>query len=147
MTPTAIFAWAVTMLELIGKLIDSIKVEDEPSDADFNAAKAKIEATHTKLLDKFAEINNRYGHMLGDSVLKDVARIISEQSRKTDLACRYGGDEFLIILPHADWRAADGEATAADMVGRHVSAPNTQRVQVRFKETDGEEGVFIIRKH
>ena len=33
---------------------------------------------------------------------------------------------------------------AADMVGRHVSAPNTQRVQVRLKENDGEEGVFII---
>lgn len=59
MTPTAIFAWAVTALELIGRLIDSIKVEDEPSDADFNAAKVKIEATHQKLLDKYAEIEAR----------------------------------------------------------------------------------------
>ncbi|MEW6359240.1 MAG: diguanylate cyclase [Planctomycetota bacterium] len=57
-------------------------------------------------LDNFAEVNNQYGHMLGDTVLKDVARMIAEQSRSTDLVCRYGGDEFLVILPHADSRAA-----------------------------------------
>lgn len=53
-------------------------------------------------LDKFKEINDSYGHLLGDSVLKNIARLLLENTRSSDLCFRFGGDEFLVILPHTD---------------------------------------------
>jgi diguanylate cyclase len=50
-------------------------------------------------VDNFKNINDSKGHQEGDDVLKSLAAILSNRSRATDLACRYGGDEFCIILP------------------------------------------------
>ena len=50
-------------------------------------------------LDYFKEINDKHGHLLGSKVLKEVAQIIVKQTRTTDMACRYGGDEFVILMP------------------------------------------------
>jgi diguanylate cyclase (GGDEF)-like protein len=53
-------------------------------------------------LDDLKRINDRLGHPTGDTVLKQVAEGIKSQVRKVDIATRYGGDEFLILLPEAD---------------------------------------------
>ncbi|MFZ5633612.1 MAG: diguanylate cyclase [Bacillota bacterium] len=50
-------------------------------------------------LDRFKEVNDQYGHIIGDKVLKEVAGLISGNIRSVDIAGRYGGDEFVIILP------------------------------------------------
>lgn len=50
-------------------------------------------------IDHFKSVNDNYGHQAGDTVIKRVASIILEQTRETDVAGRYGGEEFVVILP------------------------------------------------
>lgn len=51
-------------------------------------------------LDHFKRINDTYGHEAGDLVLKTIADAVSEHSRRGDFACRYGGEEFVIVMPN-----------------------------------------------
>lgn len=53
-------------------------------------------------VDKFKEINDTHGHIKGDEVLKNIGQAVLNNIRETDLPCRYGGDEFCIILPECD---------------------------------------------
>ncbi len=52
-------------------------------------------------VDKFKEINDNHGHVAGDSVLKTITRILSDSVRKADIVCRYGGDEFIVLMPES----------------------------------------------
>ena len=57
-------------------------------------------------IDNFKQLNDTYGHQLGDHVLEQVARTLSESVRGSDVVGRYGGEEFLIVMPYADALAA-----------------------------------------
>ncbi len=52
-------------------------------------------------IDKFKTFNDTYGHLTGDRILENIGRIISENTRKTDVAARYGGEEFASFYPIA----------------------------------------------
>jgi diguanylate cyclase (GGDEF)-like protein len=49
-------------------------------------------------IDQFKRLNDEFGHLLGDEVLRQVSSIFSQQLRKIDVVCRYGGEEFAILL-------------------------------------------------
>ncbi len=57
-------------------------------------------------LDNFKIVNDNFGHTAGDQVLRTVARELRAHIRQPDMIGRYGGDEFLVILPHSDTTAA-----------------------------------------
>ncbi len=55
----------------------------------------------------FREVNNRFGHVVGDRVLKKAGAVMEKQLRKTDTLFRYGGDEFLVVMPEATEQQAN----------------------------------------
>jgi diguanylate cyclase (GGDEF)-like protein len=55
-------------------------------------------------LDHFKRINDSYGHRAGDRVLQEIAKVIATELRHSDVFCRYGGEEFVILLPATDMR-------------------------------------------
>lgn len=57
-------------------------------------------------IDHFKKINDNYGHPAGDQVIKTMAKIITTAVRETDIAGRYGGEEFTVILPDTDAKSA-----------------------------------------
>jgi diguanylate cyclase (GGDEF)-like protein len=61
-------------------------------------------------VDKFKLVNDTYGHPVGDEVLKQVACQLREHTRRPDMVGRYGGEEFLILLPNSDSNAAIEQA-------------------------------------
>lgn len=98
-------------------------------------------------LDHFKSINDRFGHNAGDAVLRSVGRTMMQTLRASDIRCRWGGEEFLIVLPDA----AVGQArqVAESLVRRIAEMPldfgtGPQRVTASIGVTEARPGEHDI---
>lgn len=64
-------------------------------------------------IDHFKNVNDTYGHQMGDYLLEKLASILKSQSRKEDIVARYGGEEFILLLPNTD--SSDATAIADNL--------------------------------
>ena len=72
---------------------------DEMIDHDFSLAQRTGALSFVMIdMDSFKSVNDSYGHQAGDTLLKALAVLLTEKTRKSDVVCRYGGEEFLIML-------------------------------------------------
>lgn len=67
-------------------------------------------------IDDFKKINDTYGHAFGDRVLVRLARLLKDNLRTVDILCRYGGEEFVILLPRTD--TATAESVSSRIIGQ-----------------------------
>jgi two-component system cell cycle response regulator len=66
-------------------------------------------------MDFFKSVNDNHGHATGDAVLKEFAQRLKRNIRGVDLACRFGGEEFVVLMPDTDYRQAQGVAERVRM--------------------------------
>ena len=74
-------------------------------------------------LDQFKRLNDTHGHAAGDLILRHVAQLLSASVRAVDFAGRYGGEEFLVVLPETD---ADAAASLAEKLRRIVGGSDVR---------------------
>ena len=84
-------------------------------------------------LDHFKKVNDTYGHLVGDEVLREVAALLQNAVRSVDVVARYGGEEFVIVLPET---AEEGGVTFAERIRERVEAETFgQAEKVKLKLT------------
>jgi len=104
-------------------------------------------------LDNFKEVNDKFGHDIGDQVLQGVAKRFRKLLRKTDTICRLGGDEFIILLP----RLAQARVNTVDVARKIFSSLSepflikgnqiniTTSIGIALYPDDGEKGEILIK--
>jgi diguanylate cyclase (GGDEF)-like protein/PAS domain S-box-containing protein len=103
-------------------------------------------------IDHFKQINDTYGHEAGDEVLRVLANTLSEQSRRGDFACRYGGEEFVIVMPNINIETAYERAKNLRqsihelyVPYRHSNLTITISIGVACYPTNGQSREAILR--
>ena len=100
-------------------------------------------------LDKFKNINDRFGHHVGDEVLIEFTQIISNNIRDTDVFARWGGDEFVILLPETNLETSIEASEKLRMMAAKHQYPYIGRVTASFGVTHflkgDNEATFISR--
>jgi diguanylate cyclase (GGDEF)-like protein len=97
-------------------------------------------------IDHFKRVNDTHGHDIGDLVLRETAKVLGDTLRQSDVVCRLGGEEFLVIGPETDLEAARrcAERLRAAVEGQVIEVPSGRLrvtvsigVAVRTEQTDG----------
>lgn len=97
-----------------GKVVDQLFSESQRYDTDLSCVMID--------LDGYKQLNDSYGHQIGDQLLIVAGKVISANMRKMDVAARYGGDEFILLLPRAGGEEAAGVVTRIRDEFRQASA-------------------------
>lgn len=100
-------------------------------------------------IDHFKKINDENGHLVGDTVLKHIADIVRQRMRKSDIVARWGGEEFLILMPDTD---LDEAISLAEMLRKAIDAEEFEgigNVTCSFGVSvleEGEDGEELLKR-
>ncbi|MCE5266829.1 MAG: GGDEF domain-containing protein [Planctomycetaceae bacterium] len=83
-------------------------------------------------IDRFKDVNDCGGHAHGDSLLRELAALLKQECREVDVVARYGGDEFVIVMPHTD---LDDAASFAERVRQKIETSLTLTISVGVAST------------
>ena len=104
-------------------------------------------------IDHFKHCNDRYGHMVGDAVLKEIASIVKSNAREIDLVARYGGEEFSLLLPETGKKGAFyvAERIRKAIEGKLIAAYDenlrlTVSIGISMYPEDAKKGKSLIEK-
>jgi len=103
-------------------------------------------------IDFFKKINDRYGHDAGDDILSDLASVLNDSTRSSDMVARLGGEEFCVVLPEADLKQAGTlAANLCQAVSLHKFKSGSHHIEVTIslgvsqKKADEKAGSAIKR--
>jgi len=102
-TETIEMAYKDAMTGLYNRRFMEMHLEKLTSEAIENNKKLSLIITD---IDYFKSINDTYGHDVGDLIIREFGKVVEKNIREFDLACRFGGEEFVILLPDTDLRVA-----------------------------------------
>ena len=105
-------------------------------------------------MDYFKAVNDTHGHDTGDAVLKEFAQRLRRNIRGVDLACRFGGEEFVVLMPDTDYRQAHGVAERVRMAvaertfeaGTVLPLQITVSVGVALNETEADTPEMLLKR-
>lgn len=114
-------------------------------------------------IDRFKDVNDKYGHLAGDEVLTTIGARLLTMLRASDIKCRYGGDEFLVILPDTDLTGAEhvaasivdglgnlqiafGEAVIAPTISLGVAAARPAGLDCTAVIADADEALYRAKR-
>ncbi|WP_025849805.1 sensor domain-containing diguanylate cyclase [Paenibacillus ehimensis] len=101
-------------------------------------------------IDRFKSINDTYGHQAGDEVLKHLARVLTSSVRSNDICCRYGGEEFVALLPLTTvsdaWSTAERVRTAIETVENPLGIPITVSSGIAHYPTHAESAELLFQR-
>ena len=94
-------------------------------------------------IDKFKNVNDTYGHQVGDEVIIKLAKTLKEYTRKSDVVCRLGGEEFLVLLPETDIEGAMSKAETLRKVVEELTLTLADELKLTFTISLGVSQVTI----
>jgi diguanylate cyclase (GGDEF)-like protein len=92
-------------------------------------------------IDHFKKINDAFGHLVGDTVLKEISAIIEQTVRKCDVVSRYGGEEFAIVLPET---ALKGAVILAERLRKNVEQSVISKSMMKIFVNDRKLGAYCL---
>jgi diguanylate cyclase (GGDEF)-like protein len=95
-------------------------------------------------IDHFKRVNDTHGHEAGDKLLKAVGQFLQSRMREEDLACRYGGEEFVFVLPEA---SLDATSQRAERLREEVKGPRVQHRGRDLEPVSISLGVAVFPEH
>ena len=97
-------------------------------------------------IDKFKNINDTYGHKVGDDVIITLANNLINSQRKSDITCRFGGEEFIILLPNTTLDGAKNVAQKLRQNIENISINNENKI-IKFTISLGVSQIDIQNEH